>query len=636
MTSRFLKTKRLNNFCKISLLIILSISSICTAWAQDTTAVKIDTTTKHSDEIAKLLEKTQQDRLLDSFKKIELQEQLSQVKENEKLKRDKLLAEIEQVEKAELLAKSKSRAVIERMKLSEKGYPVTLLQDTLFTIYTKVGALKPQGRAQAISEKIKRLYDDDFFQADSIKVVDWENSLDITYQEIILMSVNDMDALWFDQSKEDLAKNYVTTIRNSIQYHKDENSLIKLLTRIGLVLLVVAIFCFLIWSINKLAFQAKVKVTQHRHRLTQWMYRDYVILSIAQKLMLLHTGIRVLKGFLMLLLLYLLLPLVFSIFPFTQNWATNLFGLIWSPFKSIFIAIWNFLPNLFTLLVIFFVMRYFIRFVKYLFGEIESGKLVITGFHTDWAIPTFNLVKMFLYAFMFILMFPYLPGSDSTVFKGVSVFIGLIFSFGSSSAISNMVSGLVITYMRPFKIGDQIRIGELVGVVIEKNMLVTRLRTVKNEEITIPNSTILSGNTTNYSTYSQDEGLIIYTTADIGYEVPWNEAQAALLEAANRTKLVLKTPAPFIFQHQLADFYATYEINVYVHDVVKRAGILADLRNHIQDVFHERNIELISPHFRALIPEEVKVDDKTQKKAEQQPNNSPKSEDNEGTKPNEA
>ena len=584
--------------------ILFTLSFLCFSsllLAQEQTVLADSTHTKN-DELTNLLEKTQQTRLLDSLKKEELEEQLSQVKENEKLKREELLKQLKNIEEAQLIAKSKSRATIEKMKLTEKGYPVVLLQDTLFTIYTKVGALKAQGRANAITEKVTKLYEDDFFKPDSIKILSWENSLDICYEDIILMSVNDMDALWFDQSKQVLAENYVRIIKDRIEYQRQENSLSKLLVRIGLVILVVSIICFLIWSIHKLSLRAKLRVTQKRQELNKLMYREYVILSSTQVLTLIYTAIRALKWLLILILLYLLLPLVFSIFPFTQDWAARLFELIWSPFKSIFKSIWDFLPNLITLAVIFIVMRYFMRFIQYIFREIEMGKLVINGFHTDWAIPTFNLVKLFLYAFMFILMFPYLPGSDSSIFKGVSVFIGLIFSFGSSNAISNMVSGLVITYMRPFQIGDQIRIGDLIGVVTEKNMLVTRLKTVKNEEITIPNSTVLSGNTTNYSRYSQEEGLIIYTTADVGYEVPWKEAESALLEAARRTKLVLKHPAPFIFQHNLADFYATYEINIYISDVVKKAGILADLRNHIQDVFHERNIELISPHFRTSMP----------------------------------
>lgn len=560
--------------------------------------VVIDTLAQKNDDLFILLQKTQQNILLDSLKKIELQDQLSLVKENEKFKREKLLKELEKVELKETESKAKSRAKIEVMKQTEKGYPVILLQDTLFTIYTKVGALKAKDRAGTISEKIYKLYEDDFFQPDSLKFVNWENSLDIKYQEMILMSINDLDALWFDQTKQDLATQYINTIKQTVLKQQEENSFTKLLTRMGLVCLVVAIICFLIWSIHRIALNIKARVTLKKDIFKKLKYKDYVILTAEQELKVLYAIIQTFKWFFILLFLYLLLPLVFSIFPFTQNWAAHLFELIWTPFKAMFIAVWKFLPNLFTLFMIYIVMHYVILFVKYIFGEIQTGKLEFSGFHTDWAMPTFNIIKLLLYAFMFILMFPYLPGSDSSVFKGVSVFIGLIFSLGSSSAISNMVAGMVITYMRPFQIGDQIQIGDMVGVVIEKNMLVTRLKTTKNEEITIPNSTVLSGNTTNYSVYTKEDGLIIYTTADVGYEVPWREAEAALLEAADRTKLVLKNPKPFIAQNNLDDFYATYEINIYIKEAVKKAGILSDLRNNIQDVFTERSIELVSPHFR--------------------------------------
>ncbi len=145
---------------------------------------------------------------------------------------------------------------------------------------------------------------------------------------------------------------------------------------------------------------------------------------------------------------------------------------------------------------------------------------------------------------MFILIFPYLPGSSSNIFKGVSVFLGVLFSLGSSSAIANMVAGLVITYMRPFKLGDRIKIGEITGDVIEKNMLVTRLRTIKNEEITIPNSSVLSGNTINYSSMSKSDGLIIHTTVTIGYDIPWKDMHQALIDAALRTDLYSERTTP--------------------------------------------------------------------------------------------
>ena len=200
---------------------------------------------------------------------------------------------------------------------------------------------------------------------------------------------------------------------------------------------------------------------------------------------------------------------------------------------------------------------------------------------------------------MFVLIFPYLPGSDSTIFTGVSVIIGILFSFGSSSAIANVIAGLVITYMRPFKIGDRIKIGEVTGDIIEKTLLVTRVRTIKNEVITIPNSSVLTGNTTNFSIEANEKGLIIHSTVTIGYDVSWKGIHEALIEAASRTDFIINDPKPFVLQTSLDDFYVSYQINAYTHYASKQALIYSHLHQNIQDVFNERGIEILSPHYRA-------------------------------------
>jgi small-conductance mechanosensitive channel len=308
---------------------------------------------------------------------------------------------------------------------------------------------------------------------------------------------------------------------------------------------------------------------------------------------------KLLRWFVYIVLIYISLSLVFSIFPLTRGWADKLIQLILSPLKSIFSGIWNYLPNLFSILAIYFVMKYFIKFVKYIFTEIESEKLKLSGFHADWAMPTFSIVKFLLYAFMFVLIFPFLPGSDSNIFKGVSVFIGVLFSLGSTSAIANVVAGLVITYMRPFKVGDRIKIGDVTGDVIEKSLLVTRLRTPKNEEVTIPNSSVLSGNTVNYSTMARTVGLIIHTTVTIGYDVPWKNMYQALLNAADRTDLILKEPKPFVLQTSLDDFYVSYQINGYTRETNRFNRIYSSLHQNIQDCCNEMGIEIMSPHYRS-------------------------------------
>jgi small-conductance mechanosensitive channel len=200
---------------------------------------------------------------------------------------------------------------------------------------------------------------------------------------------------------------------------------------------------------------------------------------------------------------------------------------------------------------------------------------------------------------MLVMIFPKLPGSDSPIFQGVSVFLGLLVSLGSSSAIGNMVAGLVITYMRPFKIGDLIKLGDVTGEVIEKTLLVTRLRTVRNEEITIPNSAVLSGNTTNYSALAKDEGLIIHTTVTIGYDVHWKTMHEALLEAASRTANLIPYKNPFVLQTSLDDFYVSYQLNVYTSQSNALAPIYSELHQHILDVCAEKGIEIMSPHYRA-------------------------------------
>jgi small-conductance mechanosensitive channel len=451
-------------------------------------------------------------------------------------------------------------AQIDTLKHPIKEYPVFgINNDTLFEINAKMGAYTAEDRAASITKKIKRLYDDNFLKVDSITFIKSDNNIDIVYKDLIIMSISKTDALLNNKSQVDLAEQNTRIIKDAILKARKNKSFIKVIFRIVSVLLVLA--C--VWLMLRLIGKAHIRLMRFiLGRKEKWFrnmsYKDYTFLTSEQELRLVLFILKIMKWVFIVILLYLILPIIFSIFPFTRSWADNLFLLVWSPVKHIFITIWDYLPNIFTILVIYFVMRYFIRFVRYIFSEIKAEKLKISGFHPDWAMPTFGIVRFLLYAFMFVLIFPYLPGSDSSIFKGVSVFIGVLFSLGSSSAIANIIAGLVITYMRPFKIGDRIKIGEITGDVIEKTMLVTRLRTIKNEEITIPNSTVLTGNTINFSTYSKNEGLIIHTTLTISYDVPWKDMHQALIDAALRTSMILHDPKPFVLQTSLDDFYVSY------------------------------------------------------------------------------
>jgi small-conductance mechanosensitive channel len=259
----------------------------------------------------------------------------------------------------------------------------------------------------------------------------------------------------------------------------------------------------------------------------------------------------------------------------------------------------NYIPDLITVIVIVVITRYILKFLRYLSEEIRIGRLKLQGFYPDWARPTFNIVRVLVYAFMFVVIFPYLPGSDSPVFQGVSVFLGLVFSLGSSSVISNMVAGLVLTYMRPFQIGDRIKMNEVVGDVVERTPFVTRVRTPKQEFITIPNSNILSGNVVNYSTSKKRDGIILHTTVTIGYDIPWRKVHQTLIDAALKTKNINPEPLPFVLQTSLDDYYVSYQLNAYSDDPNEQPQIYSDLHQNIQDMFNENGIEILSPRYIA-------------------------------------
>jgi len=495
---------------------------------------------------------------------------------------------------------AKEKAKIESLRSSTKAYPVQgLLHDTLFYVYATIGESAPPERANNISSRIKKLYKDDFLKIDSIKPYVSGHIVGIVYGETVIMVISEIDAIWAKSTSEYLAQAYAEIIKDSIKKAEDNYSLSKIFKRISLILLILFGTWLLFWLVGKTYKKFNEVIGLNKEKwLKNLSFKNYILLSTEQEYKALLFVSKVLKWFVIVIILYIAIPLLLSIFPFTRGWSAALMKLIWTPFRNIFISIWEYLPNLFSIMAIYFVMVYFIRFVKYIFSEIESEKLQLPGFHTDWAMPTFSIVRFILYAFMFVLIFPFLPGSDSLIFRGVSVFVGLLISLGSSSAIGNIIAGLVITYMRPFKIGDRIRIGEIAGDVLEKTLLVTRVRTIKNEIVTIPNSSILTGNTTNFTALSKSDGLIIHTTITIGYDVPWNNVHKALLEAAQKTDRILKDPKPFVLQTSLDDFYIAYQLNAYINEPEKQAAIYSNLHQFIQDVFNEKGIEILSPHYR--------------------------------------
>lgn len=498
------------------------------------------------------------------------------------------------------ITKSQQRASIDSLRGKIVGVPLVVEEDTLFVIYAKIGGLTARERAEEASQRITETGKRWKQGADTLHILELDNFSEIMSGDKVLFSVTDNDALWVNKNREEFAKEVHIIIKDKIDELESEYSLRQLIKRIiwfALVLFAqVLLFWFTVWLYRRIK-ERIIRLSESKLRSV--VVKDYEFLTKERLARIMIFFVLIGRYLFTAIQLIITIPILFSIFPQTEELAIILFSYIYKPVRAILHAVVDYIPNIFIIIIIYLFIKYIIKGLKYLAAEIESGKLHITGFYPDWAQPTFNIVKFLLYAFMIAMIYPYLPGANTGVFQGISVFVGLIVSLGSTAVIGNIIAGLVITYMRPFKIGDRIKLNDTVGNVLEKTPFVTRIKTPKNEIITIPNSFILSFQTVNYSTSAQDYGLIIHTSVTIGYDAPWRTVHALLIDAAKSTPGVQETPAPFVLETELSDFYPVYQINAYISDANQTAQIYSDLHQMIQDKFNAAGVEIMSPHYRA-------------------------------------
>ena len=498
------------------------------------------------------------------------------------------------------IAQANRKARIDSLRKLTPGTPLVVEGDTLFSIYARRGGLLPIHRVNEAAEKIKELGHELKFFADSIYIYEGDLTADIMAGETVIFSVTDNDALWMNTTRQELAHTYGGIIQKKLTELHDKYGFQQKLKGALLVLGIIVAQVFLIWLTNWLYRRWRMRLTRKLLRQARPLsIKDYEVLDVHRQGRVFLVGFNVVRWLIIGLQLLLSIPMLFSAFPETKSLTYRVFGYIWNPFTDIIGSVFGFLPNLFKIIVIVFCFRYLVRGIRYLLNEIAAGKLKINGFYADWAQPTFVIIRMLCYSFMLVMIWPLLPSSNSEVFQGVSVFIGIIVSLGSSSIIGNVMAGMVMTYMRPFRIGDFITFGDTQGFVIEKTVLVTRIRTRKNEVITIPNSNLMSSQTSNFTFAAQNYGVIVHTKVTIGYDMKWELIRDLLLKAANETPYLSKKPEPFVRITSLDDFYVEYEINAYTRKPDQLSLIYSELHHNILDSFHQAGVEIMSPHIFA-------------------------------------
>lgn len=476
-----------------------------------------------------------------------------------------------------------------------------------------ISSISADERAKAISERIKLIAADYYVTPDSLIVETAKEGFDeLKLNGVIIMRVFDSDAALEGISRNSLvfgAKTRIIKAINTYRYERSYDVLLKnILYGSGAILFcIVLIFTihFVMKKIN-LLLESRLK-----ERIDALELKSFQLIRSNQILVSISGLVRFLKFVLMLAVIFVGTQYILGLFPWTRFISVSLIQIFVKPFSDFGLAIVNFIPSLAFLIVIFFISKYLLKLVKLLFFGLKQGSITIDGFDPDWSIPTYKIVRILLIAFAAIIAYPYIPGSESDAFKGVSLFIGVLFSLGSSSVIANLIAGYTMTYRKTFKVGDVVQIDNNIGQVSDIKLFVTRLLTPKNEEVIIPNSVILNTNVVNYSTLAKDKGLILHTTVGIGYETPWRQVEGMLLLAADRTSGILKEPKPFVLQKNLGDFAVNYEINAFTNDPIRRNKTYTELHQNILDVFNENNVQIMTPAYEGD-PEQPKVVPKDQ------------------------
>jgi small-conductance mechanosensitive channel len=480
------------------------------------------------------------------------------------------------------------------------GPNVEIAGRTLFVLHAGVGSFTAEERAQAVNARLRAILESPLARID-VGVEKSDIGLRVVNAGKSIIAVTDADAQSEKVTTDLLADRWAAAIRDGLSKARGEKFAATLLRRILITggVLGGAFLAFLMFYRGRKYLLAWIESRQTRF--PEVRFRGLVLLSaehlykaIVRALWLVYVGAQIVVAASMLLL-------VFEQIPATQQYARQVWLWIWNPLEKIFWGVVGYLPNLFYILVIIAVTRLVIRGLSFVFKQAERGVISLEPWiHRDVARPTSQIMKAILIVLALFFIAPLIPGTGTSAAQGITVLLGLMVSFGSTSTVGNIIAGVVLTYMRPFQIGDRVKMGDTTGDVVEKTFLYAKVLTIKNEEVVVPSLQVLGTAIVNYSAKAQKSGLILHTSVTIGYDAPWRKVHELLLRAAERTANVLKDPKPFVLQTSLDDWYVSYQINAFTDQPNKMAAIYSELHQNIQDSFNEGGVEILSPHYMQL------------------------------------
>lgn len=481
------------------------------------------------------------------------------------------------------------------------GAPVQLRGLTLFTVSVPVGNLSVEERAAAIERRLERAMDVPDLTVDALRIEQTADAVELFIGPEFITSVTDRDAHPLGRTRQQLGADRAAILRTALAADIEARSGRGLL--LSFVWSLVAAGAATIAMVLIHWGHARVEralLQRARHRARDMRIGDVKILSVRHSLLIVSRAVGVLRWLLVLLITLSAALFVLMRFPATQGLARAVRESVRHAMTWAGEGILSFLPNLFYLAIIALGTRYLLLAMRFVMSRIAGAGAVLPNFPPEWVAPTYQILRFFVLALAVVIAFPFMPGSGSRAFQGVSVFVGVVLSLGSTAAIANMVAGIVLVYMRALSPGDCVEIGTTTGDVIACDLLALKLRTPKNVDVSIPNVLVLAAHITNYSRQAAEGRLILHTSVTIGYDVPWQQVSELLIAAARATPDVAVDPPPFVHCTALEDFYVRHELNVYTHNAQGMGGVYSQLHTNILDRFHEAGVEIMSPHYSAL------------------------------------
>jgi len=477
---------------------------------------------------------------------------------------------------------------------------------TVFVFRAPVGAASASERAEAAARRLDAVLSR--ATVDSLRIEPVAEGMLVRAGDAALFLVTRGDGdPTVGGTPTHLAARSVVLLREAMALEVKDRSFGTLLRAAAEALLATLLFVLALRLIHGAASAALSRAPEVTRQLPGLRIGGFTLVRARQVTLFVRRTVLVGGWVLAAILAYLWITFVLTRFPLTRPWGQALGGFLVATVRDLALGAVGAIPGLITVLIIFAVTRGLTRLVTGFFASIESGRVVVPWVHADTAQPTRRIALALLWIFAIVVAYPYLPGSGSDVFKGVSVFLGVVLSLGSTGLVNQAMSGLVLMYARSFRPGEYVRIGEVEGTVTSLALLSTKIRTTKDEEVTIPSAVIVAGGTTNYSRLADERGAILYTTVTIGYDTPWRQVHALLALAASRTGGLRRDPPPFVLQTALSDFYVEYQLNVRLERPEARIAVLSELHTAILDAFNEYGVQIMSPHFMTQPAEPVRV-----------------------------